>query len=280
MRTEANFKHTLIQLFCHLVMIAVVLVFLYPFAYMICTAFKPLSEIVQSGIKLFPRSVTLENFNKVFDKLPVIRYVGNTLFIATFTMVLKMVTSILAAYALAFIPNRYSNKIFYFFIITMFVPFSVIMLPNYLIISKMGLLDTLIGVALPQLADATAIFRLRQAMKGVPRTLIEAARIDKVSHMICLRKIVLPLIKPATISTAIILFVNSWNEYFWPLLILRSKEMQTLTLAMKTFNSSEGNAGWGSSLALATIAVILPLILYLIAQRQIISTFMSSGIKE
>jgi len=280
MRTEAKFKHTLIQFFCHLVIIATVLMFLYPFVYMICTALKPLPEIVQSGIKLFPRAITLENFKKVFDKLPVIRYVGNTLFIATFTMTVKMVTSILAAYALAFIPNRYSNKIFYFFIITMFVPFSVIMLPNYLILSKMDLLNTLIGVSLPQLADATAIFRLRQAMKGVPKTLIEAARIDRVSHMTSLRKIVLPLIKPATVSTAIILFVNSWNEYFWPMLILRSKDMQTLTLAMKTFNSSEGNAGWGSSLALATIAVILPLILYLIAQRQIISTFMSSGIKE
>lgn len=280
MKINGKIKHLVGQTFWHLIVIAVVLVFLYPFAYMICTALKPLTEIVESGIKLFPDSLTLENFEKVLTKIPIGTYIGNTLFVATLTMSVKMVTSILAAYALAFIPNKHSNKIFYFYIITMFVPFSVIMLPNYLTLSKMGLLNTLVGVALPQMADATAIFRLRQAMRGVPKTLIEAARLDKVSHMTCLRKIVLPLIKPATVSMAIFLFVNSWNEYFWPLLVLRGKENQTITLAMKTFTSSEGNAGWGSSMALATISVILPLILYLIAQKQIISTFMSSGIKE
>lgn len=280
MKTKAKTKQIVSQLLGHLIIIAVVLIFLYPFVYMVCTSIKPLTEIVKSGIKLFPESITWENYEKVFTKIPVVTYITNTLIVATITMTVKMVTSILAAYALAFIPNGLSNKVFYFFIITMFVPFSVIMLPNYLTLSKMGLLNTLIGVALPQMADATAIFRLRQAMRGVPKTLIEAARLDKVSHMICLRKIVLPLIKPATASMAIFLFVNSWNEYFWPLLILRGKEMQTITLAMKTFNSSEGNAGWGSSMALATISVVLPLILYLIAQKQIISTFMSSGIKE
>lgn len=280
MKIRGKGKYIISQTMGHIIILAVVILFLYPFLYMICTAVKPLTEIVRSGTKLFPQEFTWENFQEVFTKLPVLKYIGNTLFVATLTMSVKMVTSVLAAYALTFIPSKHANRIFYFFVITMFVPFSVIMLPNYLTLSKVGLLNTLIGVALPQFADATAIFRIRQAMRGVPKTLIEAARLDKVSHMVCLRKIVLPLIKPATVSMAIFLFVNSWNEYFWPLLILRGKDMQTITLAMKTFTSSEGNAGWGSSMALATISVVLPLVLYLIAQRQIISTFMSSGIKE
>lgn len=273
-------KHALGQIFWHAVILLVVAFFLYPFVYMLCTSFKELPEIMRSGISLLPKKFTVSNYTDVFEKLPVFRMIGNSLFVASVTTVLKMVTSILAAYALVFIPNKYSGKIFYFFVLTMFVPFSVIMLPNYLTLSKMGVVNTLIGVALPQLADATGIFRIRQAMRGVPKALIEAARLDKVPHMTCLSKIVLPLIKPSTSSMAIFFFVNSWNEYFWPLLVLRSKEVQTITLSMKYFMGSEGSAAWGTVMALATISVLLPLVLYLIAQRSIISTFMSSGIKE
>lgn len=273
-------KHTLGQIFWHAVMLLVVAFFLYPFVYMLCTSFKELPEIMRSGVSLLPKQFTLSNYTSVFEKLPVFRMIGNSLFVASITTILKMVTSILAAYALVFIPNKYSGRIFYFFVLTMFVPFSVIMLPNYLTLNQLGLVNTLLGVALPQLADATGIFRIRQAMRGVPKALIEAARLDKVPHMTCLSKIVLPLIKPSISSMAIFFFVNSWNEYFWPLLVLRSKEVQTITLSMKYFMGSEGSAAWGTVMALATISVLLPLVLYLIAQRSIISTFMSSGIKE
>lgn len=273
-------KHIAGQIFWHIMILLVVLFFLYPFVYMVCTSFKSLPEILKAGSSLLPKKFTTENYETVAQKLPVLKMIGNSLFVAVLTTVLKMLTSVLASYALVFVPNRFSNKLFYFFMVTMFVPFSVIMLPNYLTLSKMNLVNTLVGVALPQLADATGIFRIRQAMRSVPKTLIEAARIDKVPHMVCLRKIVLPLIKPSTVSMAIFFFVNSWNEYFWPLLILRSKEVQTITLSMKYFMGSEGTAGWGSVMALASISVLLPLVLYLFAQRSIISTFMSSGIKE
>ena len=268
------------QTFWHLAIILTVCIFLYPLLYMFFSSFKELKDIFTAGVKLLPKKWIDTNYKNVLGKLDVPRLLFNSLVVAGLTMTVKMLTSILAAYGLVFIPNKHSGRLFYFFVITMFVPFSVIMLPNYLTLSRLNLINTLIGVVLPQLADATAIFRIRQAMRCVPKSLIEAARLDKVPHMTCLRKIVLPLVRPAVVSMAIFLFVNSWNEYFWPLLILRSNELQTITLATKYYSGTEGSTGWGNVMALASISIALPLVLYLFAQRTIISTFMSSGIKE
>ncbi len=275
-----RFRHGVKQGFWHLVLILVVCIFLYPLFYMFFSSFKELKDIFTCGIQLLPKKWITTNYNNVLTKLDVPRLLLNSLFVAGLTMTVKMITSILAAYGLVFIPNKHTGRIFYFFVITMFVPFSVIMLPNYLTLSKLNLINTLIGVVLPQLADATAIFRIRQAMRCVPKSLIEAARLDKVPHMTCMTKIVLPLVRPSVVSMAIFLFVNSWNEYFWPLLILRSNELQTITLATKYYSGTEGSTGWGNVMALAAISIALPLVLYLFAQRTIISTFMSSGIKE
>lgn len=277
---KKRIRHGVNQTFWHAILILVVCLFLYPLFYMLFSSFKELKDIFTAGTRLLPKKVITTNYDNVFNKLDVPRLLFNSLFVAGLTMTVKMLTSILASYGLVFIPNKHSGKVFYFFVVTMFVPFSVIMLPNYLTLSKLNLINTLIGVCLPQLADATAIFRIRQAMRCVPKSLIEAARLDKVPHMTCLRKIVLPLVRPSVVSMAIFLFVNSWNEYFWPLLILRSNELQTITLATKYYSGSEGSTGWGNVMALATISIALPLVLYLFAQRTIISTFMSSGIKE
>lgn len=277
---KTNMRQLRAAIKAHIVMIVIVAIFAYPVIYMLSTSFKTLAEIFQGGWNLIPDTFTLENYQKVFDTLPVFEYLSNTFIIALLAMVAKVVTSVLAAYALVFMDFRGKHVLFYLFTLSMFVPFTVIMLPNYLTISKMGLLSTLIGVALPQMADAMGIFRIRQAMKGVPRSLVEAARLDKVSHFTAMTQIVIPLVKPAISAMAIFFFINSWNEYFWPLLILKKNGMSTITLALQQFASGESGNAWGSSMALASIATAIPLILYLVFQRYIIGTFMSSGIKE
>lgn len=260
-----------------IVMILLVLLFAYPFLYMVSTSFKSMTEIFSGGLNLIPDNPTLENYRKVFTSLPVLSYLTNSFIIA---MVCKIVTSVLASYALVFMDFKGKDALFYFFTLTMFVPFTVIILPNYLTINRMGLLSTLVGVALPQMADAMGIFRIRQAMRTVPKSLVEAARLDKVGHFTAMTRIVIPLVKPAISAMCIFFFINSWNEYFWPLLILKSNTMSTITLALQQFTSGESGNAWGSSMALATIATAIPLVLYLIFQRYIIGTFMSSGIKE
>lgn len=263
-----------------IVMILLVLLFAYPFLYMVSTSFKSMTEIFSGGLNLIPDNPTLENYRKVFTSLPVLSYLTNSFIIAFIAMVCKIVTSVLASYALVFMDFKGKDALFYFFTLTMFVPFTVIILPNYLTINRMGLLSTLVGVALPQMADAMGIFRIRQAMRTVPKSLVEAARLDKVGHFTAMTRIVIPLVKPAISAMCIFFFINSWNEYFWPLLILKSNTMSTITLALQQFTSGESGNAWGSSMALATIATAIPLVLYLIFQRYIIGTFMSSGIKE
>ena len=133
---------------------------------------------------------------------------------------------------------------------------------------------------MPQLADAMGIFRIRQAMRQIPKSLVESARIEKVNHFTTLLRIVIPLVRSSIVAMSIIFFINSWNEFIWPMLILKSREKSTVTIALHYFLNSEGGSAWGSSMALATIATIVPLFLYLISQRQIISTFLQSGLKE
>ena len=153
------------------------------------------------------------------------------------------------------------------------------MIPNYLLISKIGLRDRIWGVALPQLADVLGIFLLRQAMRGIPLALIEAARMENIRHMKIMRGIVIPLVRPSIISTGIIFFINSWNEYVWPVLILKSKENYTLSLALQMYISAEGGTEFTIAMAVSVLTMLIPLVLYIIFQRYIINTFAASGLK-
>ncbi len=135
------------------------------------------------------------------------------------------------------------------------------------------------GVALPQFADVLGIFLLRQAMRGIPKALIEAARMEGIGSLKIMRDIILPLVRPSILTTGIIFFINSWNEYVWPVLILKSKENYTLSLALQMYISAEGGTEFTIAMAVSVITMIIPLALYLIFQRYIINTFAASGVK-
>ena len=152
-----------------------------------------------------------------------------------------------------------------------------LIMPNYLLIGKLGFLNTPWGVMLPELADGMGIFLMRQTMRGIPKSLLEAAVLEGASPVNILRLVILPLIRPSTLAIAIFFFINSWNEYFWPLLILQDKEQYTLLLALQMFISAEGGSEWGIAMAVATLTSLPPLILYLFSQRLILNTFMQSG---
>ncbi len=263
----------------HILLILIVFLMLTPIVFAVSNSFKTLQDAYNHVFQVIPSHPTLENYIHVFQKLPFLQITVNTFLIASTVTVFKTLTSVFAAYSLVYFDYRGKNTLYFLMLSTMFIPFTVTMIPNYLMISKIGLRDSIWGVALPQLADVLGIFLLRQSMRGIPRSLIEVARIDGIRHLKIMRDIVVPLVRPSMISTGIIFFINSWNEYVWPVLILKSKEHYTLSLALQMYISAEGGTDFTIAMAVSVMTMIIPLTLYIIFQRYIINTFAMSGVK-
>ena len=251
----------------------------WPIVFMISTSFKDLSQVFESTLNPLPWPITFDNYTTVLGNFPLFTYIWNTFLIAAIVTVSKTLTSILSAFAFVYYDFKYKESLFNGMLLTFFIPITVLVMPNYLMMSKLGLLNTPWGVALPCLVDGMGVFLMRQTMRCVPKALLEAAILDGAKPRQVLTKVILPLIKPALLANSILFFINSWNEYFWPLLILQDKDSYTLPLALQMFISAEGGSEWGIAMAVATLTSLPPLILYGFCQKFIINTFMSSGVK-
>lgn len=272
-------KIKLSQLKWHILLLSIVFIMLMPIIFAVSNSFKTLQEAYNNVFQVIPLTPTLENYIHVFQKLPFFKITLNTFLIASTVTIFKTITSVLAAYSFVYFDFKGKGFLYFIMLSTMFIPFTVTMLPNYLMISEIGLRDNIWGVALPQLADVLGIFLLRQSMRGIPKALIEVARLDNIKHFKIMRDIIIPLIRPSIISTGIIFFINSWNEYVWPVLILKSKENYTLSLALQMYISAEGGTEFTIAMAVSVMTMIIPIMLYIIFQRYIINTFAMSGIK-
>ena len=267
-----------LQIGWHIPLAVLVAISLVPILFAALYSLKSLQDIY-SDAGLLGTGFTLDNFREIARALPIGRITLNTLTVAVIVTACKLVTSVLAAYAFVFTSFRGKTALYFLLISTIFIPFTVTMIPNYITVSRMGLFDSVFGIVLPQLADATGLFLLRQTMRSIPKSLIEIAQLDGVSRMRTLWDIILPICRPSIVATGIIFFINSWNEYVWPTLILRTEENYTLSLAMQLFSSAEGGTDFTVVMAMAVVSMLIPVLLYLIFQRYIMSTFASSGIK-
>ena len=231
----------------HLLLLCAVFLILMPIVFAVSNSFKTMQDAFNTVFQIIPARPTVQNYIHVFSKLPFLRITMNTFLIAATVTAFKTVTSLFAAYSFVYFDFRGKGILYFIMLATMFIPFTVTMIPNYLMISKIGLSDKIWGVALPQLADVLGIFLLRQSMRGIPR--------------------------------GIIFFINSWNEYVWPVLILKSKENYTLSLALQMYISAEGGTEFTIAMAVSVMTMVIPLALYILFQRYIINTFAMSGIK-
>lgn len=267
------------QIGWHLFLLLVVSVMLTPIVFAVSNSFKTMQDAFNTVFQVIPMNPTIENYVHVFQKLPFVRITCNTFLIASTVTIFKTITSLFAAYSFVYFSYKGKGALYFVMLTTMFIPFTVTMIPNYLMISNIGFRDNIWGVALPQLADVLGIFLLRQSMRGIPKALVEAAKMENVGNLRIMRDIVVPLVRPSIITTGIIFFINSWNEYVWPVLILKSKENYTLSLALQMYISSEGGTEFTIAMAVSVMTMMIPLILYIIFQRYIINTFTASGIK-
>jgi ABC-type sugar transport system, permease component len=261
-------QHGLLALMC---VIAV-----FPLYWMLISAFKNESEIFTAS--MFPHKPVLTNFTYAFDEMPIFRMMFNSFSIAIMTGVFQMATSLLAAYALARWRFRGQGLIFSILSLTWLIPYQAVMVPNYTLVNSMGLNENIMGIVLPYAVSTFAILSLYQSFQSFPRVLIEAASIDGLSDFGILVKLILPNIKSMVASLGIILFLNGWSEYLWPMLITKDMENAPIEIGLRLFVNSDTNM-WGSLMAAATAACIPILLIYILLQRQIVDSFVRYGVK-
>jgi sn-glycerol 3-phosphate transport system permease protein len=260
----------------HSVMILLSLVSIFPIYWMIVTSLRPENEIFSTA--LWPADPTLENYVFVLTRVPMLQMLANTTIVAAATAALQVVTGLFAAYALVRWRMRLSGLVHGLIALSWLVPFQVTMIPNYVLASRLGLLDTLTGLIVPNAAHAFAILLLYHGMRSFPVEILEAARIDGAKSWKILWQIITPNMGAPIASLSIIAFISAWNEYFWPLLLSRKPENSVVQIGLQMFMTQEGNL-WGPLMAAACLASLPILIIYLILQRHVIESFMKSGIR-
>jgi ABC-type glycerol-3-phosphate transport system permease component len=246
-----------------------------PIAWMYLTSFRPPNDLFSSG--LISTSVSGANYSTAVHAIPVAELLWHTVFVSIGVAAGQLITSVLAAYAFARFRFRGRNLLFLICIGSWLVPFQVTMLPNYVLVSRLGLLNSLVGIIVPQLSSAFAILLLRQHMNGFPTELLEAARVEGQSSWATLWTVVIPNLMPALAALGILLFVNAWNEYFWPLLVYRNPN-SVIQLGIQGFLNSE-TVNYGALMAASGLATLPIFAIYALLQRRVVSAFVRSGLR-
>ena len=249
-----------------------------PLLFMISTSFKTEGQIWKYDIQWIPDPIILENYVRVFTDMPFIRFFVNSLIVAGGITLGQIITGYLAAYAFARIRFTGRDKIFMIFLATMMIPSYVLIIPQYIMTDKLGLMNTYAAMILPSVVAAFSIFLLRNFMYSIPMELDEAAMIDGCNRLQILIKIIVPLTKPALSAMVIFVFMNAWNNFLWPLLVTSSESMRTIPLALSYFQTSN-DAEYGPLMAAALVASFPILIVFMLAQNKFIEGMTMRGVK-
>jgi len=260
----------------HAVLIVLSLVCLAPIYWMVATSLKPQAEIFDHA--LLPSAITFESYAFVWQNVPVGRMLATTFLMAALQTLGQLLTSLLAAFAFARWRFPGDNILFLLFVGTWLVPLQVTMLPNYVLLARLGWLDTMAALVVPQIAAAFSIVLMRQYLKAFPRDLLDAAQLDGASSWRTLWGLVVPNQRAPLAALGILLFISTWNEYFWPLLVTRKIESSVIQVGLQMFLTQEGDL-WGPLMAAASLASLPIFALYLVLQRQVIDAFIRSGLR-
>ncbi len=271
--------------FSHSILIIVSLLSIFPFLWLISTATKGQAEnIFQYPPHFIPEQITFQNFIGVWKQIPFMKYFFNSIIVAIFTVILNVIFSALAAYPLARMSFKGKNFIFYLILSTIMVPFQAIMLPIYLIVLKLNLVDTInifagyLGLILPFAVNAFGIFLMRQAFMSVPKELEESAFVDGCNILQIWGKILIPCVSPTVAILAVFTFIGSWGEFLWPSIVLTDKTLYTLPVGI---NDLQGmfSSNW-RYIAAGSIISIIPIIIFFLAmQRYFISGHNEGALK-
>lgn len=254
------------------------LLIIIPLYWMIITALKTQSAIFTYPIEWFPSQVTAENFLELFNRFPFARVLMNSSIVSISYTVISLITCSMAAFAFAKIKFRGSEVILKIFLATLMIPFQSILIPLYMLFNGAGLSNSYISVILPSLFRVFGIFMLVQNMKTIPDDYIDAARLDGASYFAVLRKVIIPMCGPVLAGYAVITFMDAWNDYLWPLVMLTKSEMMTVPVALSMLNG-QYERNFGVQMAGSLISIIPVVFVYLFAQRKLKSGLSLGGLK-
>ncbi|RYV51457.1 carbohydrate ABC transporter permease [Pengzhenrongella frigida] len=250
-----------------------------PFLWMVLSSLKPEAEIRQSPPTWWPQTLTLENFTELFTRLDFPQFFTNSAVVAVFVTLGNLVFCSMLGYAFAKIDFWGRDWLFRIVLATMMIPGVVMLVPLFVLVSKMGLVNTYAGLILPFLAGPFGVFLMRQFIGALPDELIDAGRIDGAGEFRIFARIILPLCKPALATLGILTFLGSWNNFLWPLVVASSEDKYTLPVALALYSVGQNENQYGLMLAGAVVVVVPVLIVFLILQKHIIQGIATSGIK-
>ena len=249
-----------------------------PFLWMITTSLKARGALMSIPIEWIPKEPTLAAYVKVFSRFPFFRTIGNSLFISVTYTLITLISASMAAFAFAKLEFPRADMLLKIFLATMMIPTQVTMIPLFVVMNKMQLINTYSSVILPSIFRPFAIFLLVQQMRTIPNDYLDAARIDGASTFRVYFRVALPLCRPTLATLSITTFMEAWNDYLWPLLMLTDKAKMTLPIALSTLNgqySTEYNVLMAGSL----ISMVPIILVYIFAQKYFENGMMAGGIK-
>ncbi|HEX8298474.1 MAG TPA: carbohydrate ABC transporter permease [Rubricoccaceae bacterium] len=260
------------------VLIIGAVVFAYPFVWMALATFKPEAEI--ANLNPFPTAWTVESYRLVFGSVPLGRAFLNSVLVTGCVTALALVFGSLAAYGLSRLEWRGRDTAFSVILFTMMVPFLVLLIPLYTLVVGFGWADSYAGLVVPFMMNATAVLILRQHFVTLPQSLVDAARIDGAGELRILFGIVWPASVPALVTAGILVFIGSWNEVLWPLMVVRQTDMMTMPQTVALFAVGGGAEGrLGPQLAAALLLAVPIILAYLVFQRRFVESLATSGLK-
>ncbi len=263
----------------HAGLLAAVVVTFVPLVWMLGLSLKPAQAVFADPLNPLPLAPTLANYQTVFARTDMLRQLANSVIFAGGVTLGQLLVSVPAAYAFSRPGLRGASWLFPAFLLTLPIPFVVVYVPNYLLLANLGLLNTFPGLIVPQLASAYGVFLLRQHFRAFPPSVLEAARLDGAGEWDLIWRIILPATWPAVAALAVFVFISTWNEFVWPLLVAPHPSMQIATVGVAMYANAEGGTQWGAIMAAAALACTPTLLAYLAIRRGIVAVLLEGAVK-
>jgi multiple sugar transport system permease protein len=267
------------QALLQITLAAAAIIALFPFFWMLSASLKPIEEILAPGLRLLPEAPTLQNYATAASRAPLLRFLLNGAIVCGAILLLQLLVIIPAGYAFGRLEFPWRDQLFILVLAALVVPAQITAIPNFLLLSDLKLINTYPALVLPFIGSAFGTFLMRQFFRQLPGDVLDAARIDGCNTRQLIWYVLLPLTRPAVAAFSIFSVVAHWNDFFWPLVVIRSAELMTPPAGIAYFADLEAGSNWGAVMAAAVIIVGPLVALFLIARKQFIESLAHTAVK-